>query len=214
MIGRAHHLHDDRLYECYLAKRTDEPLDPPTAEHLADCSACGARYAELSALFETVRDEGDREADDIFTAEQLQHQEAQILRRVDHIHHSGRVISFPGRADHPHDTNALTRVAPRWLAAAAAAGLFVGVAVGGMFSAHRDTPTHVSWSASALRPAPARLAPPSTIHTDTPVADDDAIDDDRFLRELEVALDRPHTRELQPFDALTPHMREIGSRVR
>jgi hypothetical protein len=35
-----------------------------------------------------------------------------------------------------------------------------------------------------------------------------------FLQELEFALARPHTRELQPFDALTPHVREIGSQVR
>jgi hypothetical protein len=33
--------------------------------------------------------------------------------------------------------------------------------------------------------------------------------DDAFLSDLEVALERPHTRELQAFDALTPHVREI-----
>jgi len=32
---------------------------------------------------------------------------------------------------------------------------------------------------------------------------------DAFLTELEFALQRPHTRELQPFDVLTPHAREI-----
>jgi hypothetical protein len=38
----------------------------------------------------------------------------------------------------------------------------------------------------------------------------DSIDDDAFLMQLEFALERPHTQELQPFDALTPHVREIG----
>jgi hypothetical protein len=33
--------------------------------------------------------------------------------------------------------------------------------------------------------------------------------DDAFLSELELALERPHTRELRAFDALTPHVREI-----
>ena len=33
--------------------------------------------------------------------------------------------------------------------------------------------------------------------------------DDRFLSDLESALDRPHTSELAVFDALTPHVREI-----
>jgi hypothetical protein len=33
--------------------------------------------------------------------------------------------------------------------------------------------------------------------------------DDAFLSELELALDRPRTRELIAFDAFTPHVREI-----
>jgi hypothetical protein len=33
--------------------------------------------------------------------------------------------------------------------------------------------------------------------------------DDAFLSDLEVALERPHTRELLAFDALTPHVREV-----
>jgi len=33
--------------------------------------------------------------------------------------------------------------------------------------------------------------------------------DEAFLSDLEVALERPHTSELQPFDALTPHVREV-----
>jgi hypothetical protein len=33
--------------------------------------------------------------------------------------------------------------------------------------------------------------------------------DDAFLSELELALERPHTRELVAFDALTPHVREV-----
>jgi hypothetical protein len=40
------------------------------------------------------------------------------------------------------------------------------------------------------------------------------MDDDRFLADLEIALQRPHTRELLSFDNLTPHMREIVNRTR
>ena len=43
----APHLRDDRLLDCYLASRHGEALDPPVAEHLTDCDACGARYEEL-----------------------------------------------------------------------------------------------------------------------------------------------------------------------
>jgi hypothetical protein len=38
------------------------------------------------------------------------------------------------------------------------------------------------------------------------------VDDDEFLGELEVALARPHTRELLAYDALTPHVRDIDLR--
>jgi hypothetical protein len=60
---------------------------------------------------------------------------------------------------------------------------------------------------SPVRPsaAPVRIsAPPPS----------EPMDDDRFLRDLELALQRPHTRELLSFDNLTPHAREIGTRVR
>jgi hypothetical protein len=38
----------------------------------------------------------------------------------------------------------------------------------------------------------------------------DVASDDAFLSDLEIALERPHTRELMAFDELTPHLREIG----
>ena len=37
----------------------------------------------------------------------------------------------------------------------------------------------------------------------------DVAADEAFMLELDVALDRPHTRELAAFDAFTPHFREI-----
>jgi len=39
-------------------------------------------------------------------------------------------------------------------------------------------------------------------------------DDDAFLVELELALARQQPRELQPFDAMTPHVRDIDNRER
>lgn len=211
MIGRAHHLNDDRLFECYMADRSGEPFDPPAADHLADCASCQARYADLTGFFEGVRAEADLEADQAFTPEQLHHQQEQILRRIEHLNRSARVISFPGRAAREMSDSSM-RIAPRWLAAAAVAGLFVGGAVGGMFlepTLHRRLPTmRVATPVTSVgTPAPAVLV-------SSPAPTGDALDDDLFLKELEFALERPHTRELQPFDALTPRIQEIGSRVR
>jgi hypothetical protein len=37
---------------------------------------------------------------------------------------------------------------------------------------------------------------------------------DAFLSELELALERPHTRELVALDELTPHVREVRVQLR
>lgn len=212
MNPRVNHLHEDRLYDCYLAGRTGDTLDPTLAVHLADCTACRDRYAEMTELFDAMRLEADEEADDVFTAERLRQQQAQVMHRIELVNRSAKVISFPGRVAH-HVSGASTgRVAPRWLAASAAAGLFVGVAVGGFFS--DASFRHQSVASLASEKKPSQAMPPLPVRPSTPVNAVNTIDDDAFLMELEFSLQRPHTRELQPFDALTPHVREIGSILR
>jgi hypothetical protein len=213
MMGRSRHLHDDHLIGCYFADRSGEPLDPPSAEHLADCDECGARYAELVGFLSELRTEADAESDAIFSADHLRQQQEQILRRIEHLSRSARVISFPGQAG-PQTGTSTGRVAPRWLAAAAAAGLFVGVAVGGTIlqpGLRRSVP---AMKVGAGQSAAARLAPAPAVRVNAPPVVVDTFDDDAFLMELEFALERPHTQELQPFDALTPHVREIGTENR
>jgi hypothetical protein len=211
MIGRARHLHDERLFDCYMARRAGDQIDPPAAEHLVDCERCGARYEELSRWMETLRTEAVAESDEVFTADRLRHQELQIARRIAQAGRSARVISFPGLAI--RSTGISSRMAPRWLVAAAAAGLFVGVAVGGLFDARvryfRAPMTIVSNQAG-----PGRLQTASGVRLNPPAASVQAVetvDDDVFLEQLEFALQRPRTRELLPFDALTPHVREIST---
>jgi anti-sigma factor RsiW len=200
--ARAHHLHDDRLLDCYLTERGGEALDPPAAEHLADCEACSARYAELSAFMDTVRRDGDAEADAVFTPERLRAQQQQIARRIEHVGRPARVISFPSRLVRRTIGASQSRSAPRWVAAAAAAGLFVGVAVGASYEWNTRRVPAASFGAREISP---RIAPVAT-RGDGPV---DVANDDAFLSDLEVALEHPHTRELQAFDAFTPHVREI-----
>lgn len=209
MMGWSRHLHDDRLHDCYLAARAGEAPDLRAAEHLAECGACATRYRALVDMLDAIGRDAAQEADEVFSAERLQHQRDVILRRLEPTARPARVISFPGHAPVPSPVS--SRIATRWLAAAAAAGLFVGVAVGGTFMPSGLAPANARASAPPVRvstPVPApRVSAPAVPVSDT-------IDDDRFLRELEVALQRPHTRELLSFDSLTPHAREIGSRVR
>ena len=213
MIARGHHLHDDRLFDLYLAGRTGEQADPPSAEHLLECEPCTARYRELAAVMDTLRAEGDAEADSVFTPERLWNQQQQILKRVEHVGVHARILSFPGRVGR-HVAGATTRVAPRWLAAAAAAGLFVGVAVGGMvFDASFHVPSATTLMARTklprrmAAPPPVRVTSPASVVEPPAAIVTPAADDDRFLLELENALQHPRTRELLPYDALTPHVR-------
>jgi anti-sigma factor RsiW len=210
VIGFGHHLTDDRLYECYFASRVGEPVAPPLAEHLADCSACHQRYAAVEATLDATRDAGEAEADEIFTIERRQQQHDQIMRRLEQMNRSARVISFPGQAPGASSPESQRRLVSRWVAASAAAGLFVGVALGGWLSGARDAA-----AVARTRQAPiaaARVAPVIPAPAPTATVAPDKFDDEALLRQLESALANPRVRELQPFDVLTPHVREISLR--
>jgi hypothetical protein len=212
VIARPRHLHDDRLVDCYVSERHGDALDPPVAEHLSDCPSCGTRYASLMQFLDALRAEGDAEADALFTPERLRAQHQEISRRLEAIARPARVISFPRQLVRRTITASTSRMAPRWVAATAAAGLFVGVALGAGYEwgAHargasaRSTRQTVAADAGTGRGAPVTARGSS--------ASD--LSDDVFLSELEIALERPHTRELQAFDAFTPHVRPIRDESR
>jgi predicted anti-sigma-YlaC factor YlaD len=212
VTARARHLPEERLFDFYMAERAGEPVHPPVAEHLADCESCGARYADLAVFMDTLRSEGDAAADAVFGADRLRAQQQQIARRVALLGRPARVISFPGRIVRRTISASTSRTAPRWIAAAAAAGLFIGVAVGASYQSRwggsplRSRSAYLARDAASTRaarvaPMPARSIGPA-----------DVAADDAFLSDLEIALDRPHTLELQAFDAFTPHVREIVER--
>ncbi len=213
MRTRTHHLHDERLFDCCLAEDAGEPADPPTAEHLAECGRCSERYAGLRQLLESIRTDGVAESDAVFTPDRLQAQQQQIARRIAHVGRAARVLSFPAQFVSRHVGAATHRVATRWIAAAAAAGLFVGVAAGMFLNNAHGRAASVGQLASVHRtasppPLPGRLAAARAGGAASQNADD------AFLSELDVALDRPYTRELAPFDALTPHVREVTNQIR
>src|SRR5262249_41982451 len=114
---RGRHLQEERLFDSYLAERDGAPLDPPVAEHLADCRACSARYAELSSFMNALRHDGDAEADAIFTPERLRAQQQQIARRIAQVGRPARVLSFPSRIVRSTLSASSARPASRWVAA-------------------------------------------------------------------------------------------------
>lgn len=205
MIPRPAHLPEDRLLDCYLAERDDEALDPRIAEHLADCDACAVRYADLTRFMDGLRQVADEDTEAVFTPDQLAAQQRQIARRLEHVGRAARVITFPERATGRRADVVSRRLTPRWVAAAVAAGLFLGVALGATFQWERSARRPQPLAVSAPVAQPARLATVATAGAGAAAT----ADDDAFLTDLEIALDRPQTRELQPFDAITPHVREI-----
>jgi len=225
-----HHLADECLFDCYLAARAGERLDPPSAEHLADCPGCAARYDELTGLMSELREVGDAEIDRVFSAEDLQRQRAQIARRIEHIGRSARVLPFPAAlAASGTPTSGASRRLPRWVAGAAAAGLVVGMAAGLSFDGRRSPRPSDGSSVARLGRGTApsvgpivSLSPAAAVRDETapvnppalsPVSrdrDEAAFPVDAFLYELETAADQPRTAELAAYDALTPAVRGVS----
>jgi hypothetical protein len=211
---RAHHLHDDRLFDCYVSERGGETPDPRAAEHLGDCRDCSVRYAELTRFMDTLRADGQAEADDIFTADRLRAQQHAIARRLELVGRPARVISFPGAAAGRSMASTTSRIAPRWIAAAAAAGLFIGAGLGMSYEWELRSGVG-SGAGAAVGSGLSRTLQQTRAPRPTPVgtrgsSQADVAADEAFLSDLELALDRPRTPELRAYDALTPHIREIS----
>lgn len=206
---RSGHLKEAQFLECYLAGRGADVLDPRFADHLTSCHSCATQLDALTAFMDEVRADADADTDAMFTAEALHRQQEQIARRLTHIHRSARVISFPGR-DTPLSSSQGVRLTPRWVAAAAAAGLLIGVAVGGYVGPTRLTSGSVARGlAPAASMAVQKPAPTPVVRVNTVQPATAPVDEDAFLMELELALARPQPRELAAYDALTPHVRDI-----
>jgi hypothetical protein len=216
MTIRTPHLQDDTFVDCYYAARRGETLDPPSAEHLADCHECARRYSEVGAFLNSLSEEADADVSALFPPERLHAQQVDIARRLELVGRAARVISFPGRAVAAANgvpqtrTPLVRRISSRWVAAAAAAGLFVGVAAGTVFSPRLNVAREgrraglTATGRQGLVSAPSRLSPAAGEAVKAVVDMDDM-----FMSDLESVLDRPHTSELVAFDALTPHLRDV-----
>jgi hypothetical protein len=162
--------------------------------HLENCAACRTRFAELSSWLENLRIDARSEAHESFPSERLAAQQALIFRRLEAAERPARVIAFPRFAQ---PLTSRTSHASRWIAAAAAAGLIVGVGVGQLMDLRH----------SLARPqtTQARLSPAANAgRRDTRVQSVSAARDEAFLSELDATLSRASVPELRALDAFTP----------
>ncbi len=163
--------------------------------HLENCAVCRTRFAELSSWLDTLQSEATTEADEAFPPERLAAQHAQIFRRLEAAERPARVIAFPKFAQ---PLTSRTSHASRWVAAAAAAGLIVGVGVGQLMDLRHSLSDRPSTTQ-------ARVAPASVARGLEPrLQSISATRDEAFLSELDASLSRPAVPELRAIDAFTP----------
>ena len=168
----------------------DDTVAVKTSAHLASCGRCRRERDRIAVMLDDARAGAADAADAAFSDADLARQRQAILQRVARSGGVARVLRFPHGAD--DRTPPVHHADRRWLIAAAAAGLLLGVAAGQLphaLTAPRRAAT-VATVARAIAPVP------------SPAADRRA--DDALLSEVDAALAR-HTRpELEALDALTP----------
>jgi hypothetical protein len=192
-ILRRGHLSEDALVEAWYTG--DHP------SHLDACALCAERALEVSRWLAHTRDLGISESDAAFPAERLAAQQAQILRRLEQLDRPSKLLSFPRTVAAAPSAGELTtidrRVSSRWIAAAAAAGLVLGV-MAGRISLWQPAPQTARVTAAPAPAAPAPLTP-------SPVADPVRVD-----RSVDMLLDsevtQPQLHSLSAIDTLTPQV--------
>jgi hypothetical protein len=195
------HLDDTLLIRRYLADRGLAALDASDEaplRHLAHCPACEARYRAVRAAFDETREAAVADAEAACSPDRMERQRERILRRVDALQSGPRVLPFPAAGQNGHAA-AQPRVFRRWVAAAAVAGLLVGLGAGRIvFSGGDSRTTADAGQQIAPASAPARQAPTMrALHVDS------GLSDDQFLSEIEMATAAPRTRELRAIYAFT-----------
>jgi hypothetical protein len=205
------HLADDRLIAVYVARREErEPRRRVVraTHHLSACNDCARRYDDLVTALDVARDEAVAEADQVFTAARLDEQRDRVLRDIAGDMHPAEVIPFPFSRRGSRATYAPLVIARRWVAAAAAAGLLLGLSAGQLINLrpNRASPAPQTvanlphQSGSAIRPAVSRR--------------DTRAWEEQFLSEVDEALYRPQAAELRALDALTPRVQEARNPLR
>jgi len=186
---RKSHLTDDRLIELCLDGA------PVGDAHVAHCPACQERCTALTSLLGEVDAVAAAEADRQFPAERLARQQSRILQRVEQDGRPGRLISFP--AGQPHvPLLARSRPASRWVAAAAVAGLVVGLVTGQLLPVGQSAGSSPRMVANEAG-AEIALRAVST-----------SLSDDEFLGQVEAA-GSAGPAALRPLDAMTPRAWEV-----
>ena len=189
-----HHLDDAGFAELWANALADNTA-PDQHAHLQACAECRLRFASFSNWMEEVRVDAVSEADEAMSGDRLAAQQAQISRRLEALERPARVIAFP-----KYQAGAM-RPAPvrQWVAAAAAAGLLVGVGLGQILDLRHPAGGPSTFPADRVAdrtPRPA-AADPDVVPAMS------LISDEATLADLEDAA-IPRYEALRAYDTFTP----------
>jgi hypothetical protein len=189
-----HHLTDTEI----LALHFDTQPDGDVHEHVSSCATCQARGHAVAELLDEVTRATASETDRLFSDDLLARQQARIMGRVAQECRSARIISFPAA---PQAAVRPVRSGTRWVAAAVAAGVILGI-VG----------EHVTERiARGGRPTRAFAVPAVQVVGDTGVAVRAVSvgSDDDFYGQVELAFGSAAPAALRPLDVLTPRVTDV-----
>jgi hypothetical protein len=176
--------------------QVDPELDAASADarHLAECAACREALAARVEAVQLEREAVGALVDAYLTEPALEAQRRGIFARLAARRDNGRVLEFPVRAGRPARRD---RPGVRWLAAAAAAGLFVG-----MLAGPRLQPVLGSQFFGRGHEGSGRLV----AHKPASVGDAVLVHahDELFLSEMETAVNNRGALPLRALDDLTP----------
>ena len=188
----AGHLSDDQLMEIYVLAGDNR--------HLTVCRQCRARFEDLVAALQQIRDNAVHEADAVFTAGRLHEQRDRIMRRIERRDHPAEVVAFPTRGTSYPGVQRVLGPARRWVAGAAAAGVAAGMFLG--FAVDRST--HYSATSRPVHQLASTVAPTTWQSADAR--------DDLLFSEIDDALMGSRAIELRAIDSMTTpdEIREVS----
>jgi hypothetical protein len=199
-FGRTRHLDDAALARIWCSDEGNSVAmqDP----HLAGCVECRGRYAALESWLADVRGTAVAEADEAFSIERLNAQHSQIMRRLEALERPAKVLAFPPSR---HPTPSAHSGPQRWVAAAAAAGLIVGLVAGQLVDLrHALNRPAASRATTDGRVSSIGQTRGGIVRTVSGMTGDEA-----WL--YEAAITSPRIPELQSLDEITPRALDIDS---
>jgi hypothetical protein len=195
-----HHLTEDELVRLHSLRATEAHGGAARLmAHVHACGRCADALRDLEQTLASLTADVAEAADAHVSQERLDRQQDAIARRIGDL--PGRVLHFPAPAPVVR-TRSNSR---RWMAMAAACGLFFGIAAGRLIGPTGPPTTQrlPSWGVH-----------PSTAAPDLRLAEPALQEEEHLLYEVDAAIAQDRARAFRVLDDLTPRLADGPSRGR